>query len=296
MPSRLDAAQRASPLARETFRLARPQPARARPALVRAGERLKPLIHVEGDVQLARTQRAAGDVAGAALPGTRRCRLATLLFQTRKVGSIYQQQSDPVFDAAIRAGRLRFDGGEIFPRSDARRRWSVRSAAATPSSTCPTWISASATPAFVPFFGMQAATLLAPSRMARALNMIVQPVVAEAAAGRRRLQGALPRAVDRFPDRRPAGRCPHDESPGSRPRSAATRRSICGCTSGSRRGPPARRPSIDSSLSPGERVGVRGGANHGGCHSLPLTPALFPEGRGSCSAMHGKRVERLLRR
>jgi KDO2-lipid IV(A) lauroyltransferase len=33
--------------------------------------------------------------------------------------------------------------------------------------------------AFVPFFGVEAATLLAPSRMARALDMIVQPVVAE---------------------------------------------------------------------------------------------------------------------
>ena len=37
--------------------------------------------------------------------------------------------------------------------------------------------------AFVPFFGVPAATLLAPSRMARALNMIVQPVVAEALPG-----------------------------------------------------------------------------------------------------------------
>jgi KDO2-lipid IV(A) lauroyltransferase len=37
--------------------------------------------------------------------------------------------------------------------------------------------------AFVPFFGIEAATLLAPSRMARALNMIVQPVVAEILPG-----------------------------------------------------------------------------------------------------------------
>ena len=37
--------------------------------------------------------------------------------------------------------------------------------------------------AFVPFFGSPAATLLAPSRMARALGMVVQPVVAEALPG-----------------------------------------------------------------------------------------------------------------
>ena len=33
--------------------------------------------------------------------------------------------------------------------------------------------------AFVPFFGVPAATLLAPSRMARLLGMTVQPVIAE---------------------------------------------------------------------------------------------------------------------
>ena len=37
--------------------------------------------------------------------------------------------------------------------------------------------------AFVPFFGIPAATLLAPSRLARALNMIVQPVLADILPG-----------------------------------------------------------------------------------------------------------------
>ena len=37
--------------------------------------------------------------------------------------------------------------------------------------------------AYVPFFNVPAATLLAPSRLARALNMVVQPVVAEALPG-----------------------------------------------------------------------------------------------------------------
>ena len=37
--------------------------------------------------------------------------------------------------------------------------------------------------AFVPFFGVPAATLLAPSRMARALGMVVQPVVSEMLPG-----------------------------------------------------------------------------------------------------------------
>ena len=37
--------------------------------------------------------------------------------------------------------------------------------------------------AFVPFFGVPAATLLAPSRMARALDIVVQPIVAEMLPG-----------------------------------------------------------------------------------------------------------------
>ena len=51
--------------------------------------------------------------------------------------------------------------------------------------------------AFVPFFGISAATLLAPSRMARALNMAVQPVVAETLPGG---QGYRVRFVDPWPD------------------------------------------------------------------------------------------------
>jgi KDO2-lipid IV(A) lauroyltransferase len=37
--------------------------------------------------------------------------------------------------------------------------------------------------AFVPFFGVPASTLLAPSRMAKALDMAVQPVVADMLPG-----------------------------------------------------------------------------------------------------------------
>ncbi|GAP38581.1 LpxL/LpxP family acyltransferase [Piscinibacter sakaiensis] len=145
--------------------------------------RLKALIHVEGDVGLAeRSARPvmwlvphflALDVAG----------VATQLFQTRKVGSIYQQQSDPVFDAAMRAGRLRFDGGDIFPRSERalplikaiRRGWAFFN--------LPDMDFGARDADFVPFFGVSAATLLAPSRMARALDMVVQPVVAEMLPG-----------------------------------------------------------------------------------------------------------------
>ncbi len=146
-------------------------------------ERLRSLIHVEGDVRLAeRSERPVMwlvphfiglDVAG----------VATQLFQTRRVGSIYQAQSNPVFDAAIRRGRLRFDGGEIFSRGDGAKPLIRAVKQGHAFFNLPDMDFGQKDAAFVPFFGVPAATLLAPSRMARALNMVVQPVVAELLPG-----------------------------------------------------------------------------------------------------------------
>jgi KDO2-lipid IV(A) lauroyltransferase len=145
--------------------------------------RLRELIHVEGDVTLAeRGERPvmwlvphfmALDVAGA----------ATQIFQRQQVASIYQAQRNPVLDAAIRQGRLRFNQGQVFPRSDkalplvraVRRGWAFFN--------LPDMDFGKQDAAFVPFFGVPAATLLAPSKMARSLGMVVQPVVAEMLPG-----------------------------------------------------------------------------------------------------------------
>ena len=145
--------------------------------------RLRELIHVEGDVTLAeRSERPvmwlvphfmALDVAGA----------ATQIFQRQQVASIYQAQRNPVLDAAIRQGRLRFNQGQVFPRSDkalplvraVRRGWAFFN--------LPDMDFGKQDAAFVPFFGVPAATLLAPSKMARSLGMVVQPVVAEMLPG-----------------------------------------------------------------------------------------------------------------
>ncbi len=145
--------------------------------------RLMRLIQIEGDVHLAeRSDRAvmwlvphfmALDVAGA----------ATQLFQKQWVASIYQQQSDAVMDAAIRRGRLRFGQGEVFPRSDSAKPLLRAIRRGTAFFNLPDMDFGARDAAFVPFFGVPAATLLAPSRMARALNMIVQPVVARMLPG-----------------------------------------------------------------------------------------------------------------
>jgi Kdo2-lipid IVA lauroyltransferase/acyltransferase len=147
--------------------------------------RIKALIQVEGDVTLAeRSPRPvmwlvphfiALDVAGA----------ATQLFQTRRVGSIYQAQSNPVFDEAMRRGRLRFGGGEVFSRhADGAKPLMRAIKKGWAFFNLPDMDFGHKDAAFVPFFGVPAATLLAPSRMARALDMVVQPVVAELLPGR----------------------------------------------------------------------------------------------------------------
>ena len=148
-----------------------------------APERLKRLIRIEGDVQLAeRSERPvmwlvphfmALDVAGASV----------LLFQKRKGISIYQEQSDPVMDAAMRRGRLRLGNAEIFPRDDSGKALFRAIRRGDAFFNLPDMDFGARDAAFVPFFGVQAATLLAPSRLARALNMIVQPVLAEILPG-----------------------------------------------------------------------------------------------------------------
>ena len=143
-------------------------------------ERIQRAIEVEGDVHLAERTDApvmwlvphfmALEVAAAAVQ----------LFQSRRGATIYQSQSNPVFDAAVRKGRQRFGGSELFARSDSAKPL-IRAIRQQGLGffNLPDMDFGIKDAAFVPFFGVPAATLLAPSRMARMLGMSVQPVVAE---------------------------------------------------------------------------------------------------------------------
>ena len=146
-------------------------------------ERLRRLIHVEGDVHLAeRSDRAvmwlvphflALEVAGA----------ATQLYQTHVAFDVYSPQSNALLDQALLRGRSRFGTAEFFKRQDGARpivRAIRRGMAFFNPCDMDFGIRDAA---FVPFFGHAAATLLAPSRMARSLNMVVQPVVADILPG-----------------------------------------------------------------------------------------------------------------
>ena len=146
--------------------------------------RLRRLIHIEGDIDFAAREKhpvmwlvphfLALDVAGAAVQ----------LFQSRQVATIYQTQSNPVFDAAVRRGRLRFGQAKVFSRHGdgvlplvrAVRRGAI-------FFNLPDMDFGPAEATFAPFFGVPAATLLAPARMSRSLHMKVQPIVTEMLPG-----------------------------------------------------------------------------------------------------------------
>ena len=145
--------------------------------------RLQRLIHVQGDVHLAETSARpvmwlvphflAVDVAGA----------ATQLFQTRTVCNVYTAQSNAVLDVALKKGRGRFGRAEMFTRQQSALPM-VRAIKRGHAFFNPSDMDFGLRDAaFVPFFGHPAATLLAPSRLARSLNMVVQPVVAEILPG-----------------------------------------------------------------------------------------------------------------
>ncbi len=131
--------------------LARPQPARTAAAVVREPRAAAPADPCRRRRQAGRTQRAAGDVAGAALHGAGRGRHgdAAVPDATRSARSTRSR--------ATRSSTLRCAPGACASAratssraATPRCRWCARSAAASRSSTCPTWISASRMPPSCP--------------------------------------------------------------------------------------------------------------------------------------------------
>ena len=145
--------------------------------------RLRRLIHVEGDVHLAeRSERTVmwlvPHFVGLEIAGA-----ATQIYQTRMGCDIYTAQSNPVLDAAFHKGRARFGLAQLFTRQQgalAVVRAIKRGTAFFNPADMDFGLRDAA---FVPFFGQPAATLLAPSRMAKSLNMVVQPLGAEMLPG-----------------------------------------------------------------------------------------------------------------
>jgi len=146
-------------------------------------EQLERLIEVEGDVGLA--ERTPGPLMWLVphFIALEAAGLAVQLCQKRRACDIYTRQSNPVFDAAVRAGRQRFADSLLIAREDGVKPLLRAVKEGIAFFNMPDMDFGRANSAFVPFFGVPAATLLAPSRLARMLDMTVQPVVAEMREG-----------------------------------------------------------------------------------------------------------------
>jgi KDO2-lipid IV(A) lauroyltransferase len=141
--------------------------------------RLRRLIHVEGDAQLA--QRGPRPVMWLVphFVGLEVAGVATQLFQTRVVCDIYTAQSNAVLEAAVKRGRERFGLAQLFTRQQGALAVVRAIKRGAVFFNPPDMDFGLRDAAFVPFFGQPAATLLAPSRMARSLAMVVQPLLVQ---------------------------------------------------------------------------------------------------------------------
>ena len=143
-----------------------------------SADRLKRLIHVEGDSALA--ERSARPVMWLAphFVGLEQAGIATRLWARRDGVSIYQRQTNAVMDRALHRGRARFGHALLYARDESSRPVVRAIRRGCPFFNLPDMDFGPKDSAFVPFFGVDACTLLAPARMARSLGMVVQPVVA----------------------------------------------------------------------------------------------------------------------
>ena len=142
-----------------------------------SAERLQRLVQVKGNILLAEQSDAPvmwwlPHFAGLEWSGP-----ALMLNQSNPGVDVYQRQSNPVFDAQLLAGRARFGKTAFVDRRDGIRpvlRLIRQGYAFLNASDMDFGAKDSA---FVPFFGVPACTLLAPSKIASSMNMLVQPLV-----------------------------------------------------------------------------------------------------------------------
>ena len=138
--------------------------------------RLRRLIHIDPAMPLA--DIAAGpvillcphfvslDVAGVAV------------MLESSLCSIYTRQKNATFDKALRRGRSRFRPVQIVPRADGIKPILRAMRTGLPFFMLPDMDFGPKESAFVPFFGIDAATLTAPGRIAAAAGAKIIPVVA----------------------------------------------------------------------------------------------------------------------
>jgi KDO2-lipid IV(A) lauroyltransferase len=101
----------------------------------------------------------------------------TRLTLERDLVSIYANQSDPAFNAALHRGRLRFGHSELLSRQEGTRRAIKTLKGGKPLYYLPDLDYGKRDTIFVPFFGVPAATITGLSRLARLTGAAVLPAI-----------------------------------------------------------------------------------------------------------------------
>lgn len=159
--------------------------------------RLRRLIHIEPKVPLEQIQAGPTillcphfvclDVAG----------VAVMLEST--LCSIYVQQKNKAFDEVLRQGRSRFRPVQLFSRKEGVKPIIRAMREKLPYFMLPDMDFGAKDAEFVPFFGIPAATLTAPGRIASATGAAVIPVVATFLSGYRGWKVTFYPAWENFP-------------------------------------------------------------------------------------------------
>lgn len=161
-----------------------------------SAKRLQRLMRIEGNIRLS---EQVGQPVMWLMPhfvGLDWVAPALMLNQVKPGASIYQRQSNAIFDQRLRLARSRFGTTKLVDRHDG-----VRSVLrAIRDGFCflnlPDMDFGPKDSAFIPFFGVPACTLLAPAKIAQTMKMVVQPVVVTMLP---KGEGILVRAHDPLP-------------------------------------------------------------------------------------------------
>lgn len=146
-----------------------------------SARRIRRLVRIEGAEHLAALHGQAvillaPHFVGLDMGGVR-------LSIERQLASMYAKQKNPVIDALLLRGRQRFNATRLFSRKDNVRAVIKVLRAGLPFYYLPDMDLGRRDSVFVPFFGVAAATITAPARLARMAQAKLVPTVTQALPG-----------------------------------------------------------------------------------------------------------------
>lgn len=140
-----------------------------------SAQRIRHLVRIEGAENLNAVQGEAVILLSPHFVGLDMGGLRLSLEQ--QVASMYSKQKDPVVDALLLRGRQRFNAPRLFSRKDNVRAVLKTLREGMPFYYLPDMDLGRRDSVFLPFFGMPAATITAPARLAKMSGAKVLPAV-----------------------------------------------------------------------------------------------------------------------